>query len=107
MAVASSGISIPRSLASDVLHRWHVSWEGATRTGGAAGQALAGAAGLVVVVDAFGLARPRTAVVDALLAAIAVSLVVNDTPQDVLAFGSFGCACLWAWERLRVAPPRP
>jgi hypothetical protein len=58
---------------------------------------LSGLAALIVLA----FARPRAATVDALLVGVAVSLAVNDTPQDVLAFGALGCALLWAWERLR------
>jgi mono/diheme cytochrome c family protein len=47
--------------------------------------------------------RPRTPVTDALLAALAVSLVVNDTPSDVLAVGA---AAALALRRYELAMPR-
>ncbi len=89
-------------LFADAVHRWQVSWEGATSSWAVAAQSLAGLLGLL----AFALATPRAATVDALLAGIAVSLVVNDTPQDVLTFGALACAALWTWERLRPLPRR-
>jgi len=86
-------------LVGDTLHRWHVSWEGATSSWAVAVESLAGLFGLV----AFGLLARRSPAVVALLAGIVVSLLVNDTPQDVLAFGALTCGSLWTWERLR--PP--
>jgi hypothetical protein len=92
----------PGSLAGDVAHRWHVSWAGATSSPGVVAMSLAGLGGLVV----FALLRPRSAVFEALVAGMVVSLLVNDTPQDVLAFGGLTGASLWAWEWLRPAPRR-
>ncbi len=92
-AVASG----PGSLAGDLAHRWRVSWAGATSSAGVVAMSLAGLAGFVV----FAILRPRSASVEALVAGIAVSLLVNDTPQDVLAFGALTAASLWAWGWLR------
>jgi hypothetical protein len=89
----------PGSLAGDTLHRWRVSWAGATSSGGPILMSLSGLAGLA----AFALLRPRSASVEALVAGVVVSLLVNDTPQDVLALGALTCASLWAWERFRPA----
>jgi hypothetical protein len=42
--------------------------------------------------------KPRFPVVDAFLVAIAVSLVVNDTPTKVAGYGAILCAALRAWS---------
>jgi hypothetical protein len=36
-----------------------------------------------------------------MLVALAVSFVVNDTPQDVALWGALGALSLLAWERAR------
>jgi hypothetical protein len=71
-------------LAHDVWHRWVVSWHGATGTWGRT---------IVCVLCILALAwvgsrRPRSRLVDAFLVGIVVSLVANDTPQDVLFWGA-------------------
>jgi hypothetical protein len=72
------------SLVHDVWHRWVVSWNGATGTWG---RTLVCA--ICVVVLAWVATRsPRERIVDAFLVGIVVSLVVNDTPQDVLLWGA-------------------
>ncbi|HJU47813.1 MAG TPA: c-type cytochrome, partial [Gaiellaceae bacterium] len=48
----------------------------------------------LAVLVAVATRRPRDAVTDALLAALAVSLLVNDTPSDVLAAGAAGAFAL-------------
>ena len=60
--------------------------------------ALIGLSGLVFL----SLRRPRSPVRDAVLVALAVSLVVNDSPLDALGYGSAACTALWSWERLSV-----
>jgi mono/diheme cytochrome c family protein len=50
--------------------------------------------------------RPRFAAGEALLVAIGVSLVVNDTPHHVAAAGAISYAVLWVLERLDSAPMR-
>jgi cytochrome c2 len=50
--------------------------------------------------------RPRFAAGEALLVAIGVSLVVNDTPHHVAAAGAISYAVLWVFERLDSAPMR-
>jgi hypothetical protein len=74
----------PGGLAHDLWHRWGVSWHGAAGTAGRATTCLVclGVLGWVAT------RRPRARLVDAFLLAIAVSLVVNDTPQDVLFWGA-------------------
>jgi hypothetical protein len=45
-----------------------------------------------------GLRRPRYAVLDALLVAIAVSLIVNDAPREVSGFGALSALALRFWH---------
>ena len=82
----------PGSLAGDLGHRLHQAWAGAT---------VAWWRELFVVIGLGALAwlatrRPRLPVLDAFLVAVAVSLVVNDTPQDVALFGGLGGLALYA-----------
>ena len=68
----------------DLWHRWSTSWHALT---GAWGR------GIVCAICAGVLAwlatrRPRKPIVDAFLIGIVVSLVANDTPQDVLFWGA-------------------
>jgi hypothetical protein len=93
----------PGSLFRDLGHRLRISWEGITATTQAAVAAGATFCALVGV----GLSRPRIAVVDALLAGLIVSLFVNDTPTDVLAYGALAVAALGGWAIVDVeARPR-
>jgi hypothetical protein len=55
------------------------------------------AAGLAILVY-FGTLKPRFPVVDAFLVAIAVSLVVNDSPTKVAGYGAIVCGALRAWS---------
>jgi hypothetical protein len=41
--------------------------------------------------------RPRVAVLDAFLIALAVSLLVNDTPVDIAGLGALSALALWIW----------
>jgi hypothetical protein len=45
--------------------------------------------------------RPRFATVDAVLVAVAVSLLVNDSPRDVAGIGALSCAALRIWKDAR------
>jgi hypothetical protein len=45
--------------------------------------------------------RPRFATVDAVLVAVAVSLLVNDSPRDVAGIGALSCAALRMWKDVR------
>jgi hypothetical protein len=83
----------PVRLAHDIGHRWHVSWDGITATGHSALIAGLTVAGLLLFV----FLRPR---LTPLLAALAVSLLVNDTATDVIGFGALSCAALWPFYRL-------
>jgi len=83
----------PGSLAGDLAHRLRISWKGFVAT--TQSRITLGANLLALVVVA--LRRPRLAVTDALLVAILASLLVNDTPTDVIAYGALGAAALGAW----------
>ena len=88
----------PGALLDDVGRRLRISWSGAT---------AAAHTTFLCVLSIVGLAwlafrgRDRPTVV-AMVAAIVVSLVVNDTPVDVLGYGTLGCLALTAWEESRV-----
>jgi hypothetical protein len=71
-------------LPHDVWHRWVVSWHGATGTWGRTLVCALCVAALAWVATR----RPRARIVDAFLVGIVVSLVANDTPQDVLFWGA-------------------
>ncbi len=43
----------------------------------------------------------RSPPIVAMVAAIGVSLIVNDTPVDVLCYGALGCLTLTAWAETR------
>jgi hypothetical protein len=90
--------ALGRDLPGDLAHRWRVSYDGATRRVGAFIMFASGIALLVAVARA----RPRPALVDAMLVALVVSFVVNDTPQDVALWGALGAIALLAFERARV-----
>jgi hypothetical protein len=85
----------PGSLAGDLAHRVHLS---AASVGSTWNNALLFGASVAVLVW-LALRRPRLPVLDALLAALAVSLVVNDTPTDVAGWGVLSALVLWAWVR--------
>jgi mono/diheme cytochrome c family protein len=61
------------------------------------GAAIVVIAGLVGL-GAIATRRPRLPVTDALLVALAVSLVVNDTPEDVIGVGVAAAFVVWRWE---------
>ena len=82
----------------DLAHRWRVSYDGATRNVGAFIQFASG----ILLLVAVARARPRPPLVDAMLVALVVSFVVNDTPQDVALWGALGAIALLAFERSRV-----
>jgi hypothetical protein len=86
----------PVGLAEELGHRIRVSVEGATSSWHAVLLVVGGVAALAWLATR----RPRYAVLDAALVAIAVSLVVNDTPTDVAAFGALSCGALYVSNRL-------
>ncbi len=90
----------PGSLAGHFAHRLHLSaafiassWYEALLFG----LSIAGLAWLAT-------RRPRLAVLDALLAALAVSLLVNDTPTDIAGLGVLSAIVLWVWLGRTVEP---
>jgi hypothetical protein len=87
----------PGTVLDDLDRRLHISWNGATQAGHVTFLCLLSLGGLAWL----GVRGRRTASVPALLAGIAVSLFVNDTPVDVLGYGALGCLALTAWEETR------
>jgi hypothetical protein len=85
----------PGSLAGDLAHRVHLSAASVASTWNNALFFTASVAALVWLA----FQRPRPTVLEALLAALAVSLVVNDTPTDVAGWGALSALVLWAWAR--------
>jgi len=90
--------SLGRGLLGDLAHRWRVSYDGATRSWGAFIMFASGVVLLALVASA----RPRPRALDAILVALLVSFVVNDTPMDVALWGALGAIALLAFERNRV-----
>jgi hypothetical protein len=87
----------PGALAGELAHRWRVSLDGFVSPWQAT--VIISVSLLVLVGLAF--RRPRFAAVDAVLVALAVSLLVNDSPRDVASYGALSCAALWLWEETR------
>ena len=84
----------PGALFGELAHRWRVSLDGYVATW----QATAIITFSLLVLVWIALRRPRFATVDAVLVALAVSLLVNDSPRDVVAYGALSCAALRFWE---------
>jgi cytochrome c551/c552 len=84
----------PGSLLGELGHRLHLSYLAVTRSWGS-GVEFAVAVAVLAGVAAFSARGP---LVQAFLAGIAVSLVVNDTPIDIAALGAIGCWALARWE---------
>jgi cytochrome c551/c552 len=84
----------PGSLLGDLGHRIHLSYLAVTRSSGS-GIEFGFGLGVLVGVAAFAARGP---LLQAFLAGIAVSFVVNDTPVDVAALGALGCWALARWE---------
>ena len=88
----------PVSLAGELAHRVHIS---------AASVTSSWMDGVVFTVSVVAMVilwmrPPRFPAGDALLAGVAVSLLVNDSPRDVASAGALSYAVLWAYERVRV-----
>jgi cytochrome c551/c552 len=92
----------PGSLLGDLGHRLHLSWASATKSAYNIVFFLVSVAALVWI----GTRTPRRAGVDAMLVALAVSLVVNDTPVDVIGLGALGCLALLRFESVDSRPMR-
>jgi hypothetical protein len=92
----------PGTLFGDLGHRLHISWASATKSSYNILLFLASLALLVWI----GTRRPRRAAVDAMLVALAVSLIVNDTPVDVIGLGALGCLALFRFESVDSRPMR-
>jgi hypothetical protein len=88
----------PSALFDDLDRRLRISWAGATSAEHTTFLCLLSLGGLAWL-GVRGRDRP---VVVAMLVAIAVSLLVNDTPVDVLGYGALGCLALTAWDETRV-----
>jgi hypothetical protein len=95
----------PGALAGELAHRWHVSLDGFV----SAWHATVIISVSLIVLIWLALRTPRSAVVDAVLVALAVSLLVNDSPRDVAAYGALSCAALRFWfdasSRLAIRAP--
>jgi hypothetical protein len=95
----------PGDLAGKLAHRWRVSLDGFVSSWHAT--VIISASLAVLAWLAF--RQPRSTVVDAVLVALAVSLLVNDSPRDVAAYGAISCAALRFWfdasSRLAIRAP--
>ena len=87
----------PGALFGELAHRWRVSLDGYVATW----QATLIISFSLLVLAWLALRRPRVATVDAVLVALAISLFVNDSPRDVVAYGALSCAALRFWEEAR------
>jgi mono/diheme cytochrome c family protein len=85
----------PGTVFGDVADRLEIS---VRRTFQGIGPAFAALASLAVLVYV-ATRRPRGSLTDALLVGLLVSLLVNDTPGDVLGMGAVGAFVLWRYER--------
>ena len=85
----------PGSVLGDLGHRLHLSAASIASTWN---NALLFALGIVALV-VLALQRPRSALLDACLVALAVSFLVNDTPTDVAGYGGFAALGLWLLTR--------
>jgi mono/diheme cytochrome c family protein len=90
------------SLFGDFERRLHLSWASVTRAWYSAALFLGCAAVLVWIAAR----RPRYPSVDAMLLAVVVSLLVNDTPVDIILLGTLGCLALLRFESVDSRPMR-
>lgn len=92
----------PGALLSDLGHRLHLSWAGITNKTDHLAIAIVSLVALAVLA----LQRPRAAALDALLVALSVSLVVNDSGFDILRFGALTAIAVFTWTRVPREGPR-
>ena len=92
----------PDSLLGDLGHRLHLSWASATDHW----YRILIFLGCFAVLVLLGTIGRRRATVDAMLAGLVVSLLVNDTPVDVIGLGALGCLALFRWESVDSRPMR-
>jgi mono/diheme cytochrome c family protein len=86
----------PGKVTSDLGHRLHLSWRGIADKMDHLEISLLAVATLV----ALAALRPRSRALDALLVALAVSLLVNDSGFDILRFGALVAVALFTWSRV-------
>jgi hypothetical protein len=86
----------PGRILSDLGHRLHLSWRGIVNKTDHLEIAAVSLATLVVLA----VLRPRSRTLDALLVAIVVSLLVNDSGFDVLRFGALVAIAIFTWSRV-------
>jgi hypothetical protein len=84
----------PSGLADDLGRRLDVTWAGATASWHAVLLCVLGLAALLAIA----VRTPRQRVTTAFLVALAVSLVVNDSPVDEFVWGALGATALLVWE---------
>jgi hypothetical protein len=85
----------PGSLFSDFGHRLHLSWKGIVNKRDHLAISLVS----VLTLVALGLLHPRSRTLDALLVALGVSLVFNDSGFDILRFGALVAIAVFTWAR--------
>ena len=89
----------PGGLFDDLDRRLRISWAGATSALHTSALCLLSLGGLAWL----GVRGRNRPVIVSMLVAIGVSLLVNDTPVDVLGYGALGCLALTAWDETRGA----
>jgi len=92
----------PGTLFDDLDRRLRISWAGATSAAHTAFLCALSLAGL----GWLGWRGRHSPVIVAMLVGLGVSLVVNDTPVDVLGYGALGCLALTAWDETRALSVR-
>ena len=92
----------PGTLFDDVDRRLRISWAGATSGVHTAFFCVLSLVGLAWL----GWRGRRSPVIVAMLVGLGVSLVVNDTPVDVLGYGALGLLALTAWDETRSVSER-
>jgi hypothetical protein len=85
----------PDRVLSDLGHRLRLSWHGIVNKT----DHLEIAAVSLVTLVVLAVLRPRSRTLDALLVALAVSLVVNDSGFDILRFGALVAIAVFTWSR--------